>query len=310
MPEQVMPRSEFLYTTWVDKNIRQLVDSDLLWEKMLTKQSVNGLSVVYYKEQYVDIETPNDASMSNPIDEYLRAPSYRTPGAIFAHSTFGEPKEYNLGLYQMALEMDVPDEAQKYVEMENVILKTQKKLANSFASKVNAILGEKLTETWSATPTSINSVTISSGAEWSVGPTASAVRPIKDILDAVEKIEDVAGYNYKASGILMSKQSYFDLRDWLAEKGYDYKEGKSLSGPETRVTEVEGLNVYSTNMVKRDYAIVGDFKMAGVLFEAEPVNTRQYYTDVNRSTHIQIARTFNFALTDPKAMCSIINTVG
>ena len=309
MADQVMPRSDFMYTTWVDKNIKKLIEDPMMWEGMLAKQSVNGLNVRYYREQYVDFETPNDDAMSNPIDEYLRAPNYRAPGGDFVHTTYGEPAEYNLGLYQIALEIDIPDEAQKYVEMENVILKAQSKLANSFASNVNQVLGNKLTDTWSTASSLISHITISSGAEWSVGPLSASVRPIKDIIAAIEIVEDIAGYSYKPTGVWMSKESYFDLRLWCAEKGYEYKEKKDLSGAETKVLQIEGLPVYSSNMIKRDYAVVADFKAAGVLYEAEPVNTHQYYTDADRSTHIQISRTFNYALTDPKAVCTILNTV-
>lgn len=307
MPEQVMPRSDFLYSKWVDKTIRQLVEEELLWERLLTKQPVNGLSVLYYKEQYLDIETPNDSAMSRPIDEFLRSPGYRAPGSTFPHTTYAEPKEYNLGLYQLALEIDIPDEAQKYVEMENTILKAQRKLGNSFASRVNALLGEKLTDSWSTASTVVNNITVSSGAEWSGGPTTSAVRPLKNILDAMEKVEDVPGYNYKADGLLVSKQSFFDLMEYVSEKGIDYKESVKLEAGRPTVGSILGLSVFATNQVKRDFAVVGDFKAAGVLFEAEAVTTRQYYTDVNRATHVQISRTFNYALTDPKAICVIVN---
>lgn len=289
MPEQQMPRSDFMYEPWVDKNIKQKAEAELLWEKLLTKQSVNSLNVRYYREQYTDIEGPNDSDMGASIDEFLRSPGYRTPGATFPHTTYGEPLAYNAGLYQLGLEIDVPDEAQKYVEMENVILKAQKKLANSFASRVNTILGNKITDTWATASSLIQHVTISSGAEWSVGPLSASVRPIKDVLAARELVEDVAGYNYKPTGMAMSKQSHFDLLLWMAEKGYEYKENLKLDSGATKVDKVEGLTLVVTNQVKRDYAVVGDFKAAGVLYEAEPTHVEQYYTPADRSSHAQIS---------------------
>jgi hypothetical protein len=309
MPEQQMPRSEFMYTTWVDKNVKQKAEAELLWEKLLTKQSVNGLNVRYYREQYTDIETPNDSDMGASIDEFLRSPGYRAPGGTFPHTTYGEPLAYNAGLYQLGLEIDVPDEAQKYVEMENVILKSQRKLANSFASRVNTILGNKLTDTWATASSLIQHVTISAASEWSVGPLSASVRPIKDVLAARELIEDVPGYNYKPTGIAVSVQSHFDLLLWMAEKGYEYKEKLNLDSGATTVSRIEGLTLVATNQVKRDYAVVGDFKAAGVLFESEPTNVKQYYTPADRSSHVQISRTFTYALTDPKAICTILNTV-
>ena len=306
MPDYVQPKADFLNKLFVDTNVRKLVNDDTVYEKLLTRQSVNAMNVRYYREKYIDISTPNDSAMSAPLDYRLRSPNFRAPGAPFPRTTFGEPEEKNLGLYQLGLQVDVTDEAQKYAEMENQILKAQTKLANAFVSRVNEILGNALTETWDSSPSSINSVSLSSGAEWS-NSTATACRPIKDTLDAMEKIEDISGYAYKASGAMISKQSYFDLRLYLAEKNYQYKAAADVIGPETTVTTVEGLPFVATNMVKRDYALVADFKACGTLFEAEPFSTHQYWTDEDHVTHIQAMRTFNFALTDPKAICLIVN---
>jgi hypothetical protein len=303
MADLVQPKADFLNKIFVDTNIRKLVEDDLLWEKMLTTQAVNGMSVKYYREQYLDISTPNDSAQSRPIDEKLRNPHFRAPGAPFPHTTYGEPKEYNLGLYQLGLEVDISDEAVKYAEMENQQLKAQTKLANAFTSRVNAILGNAITENW--TGSNINLVTLST--DWT-DSTASATRPVKDIMGSMEKIEDVPGYSYQPSAALVSVQSYFDLRLWLAEKYYQYKEAASVIGPATKVTTVEGLPVYSSNMVTRDFCVVADFKAAGTLYQAEPLTTHQYWTDADHITHLQAYRTFNFALTDPKAVCLMSNT--
>jgi hypothetical protein len=307
MPEQVVNRADFLNKLFVDKNMKKLVESDLLWERLLAKQSINALNVRYYRERYVDIETPNDSAMSAPIDPFLKSPGYRRPGGTFPHTTFAEPSEYNLGLYQLALEVDIPDETQKYADLENMILKSQKKLGNSFASYVNNILGTKVTDAWATASSVIQHVTISAGKEWSNDPTTSGVQPVQNVIAAQELIDDISGYAYKPDGMLVSKQSYYDLRAWMAYNDYQLKETKI--GPETTVDTIEGLPLYVSNMVKRDFAVVGDFKAAGVLYESEPVNTKQYYTDKDRTSHIQISRTFNYALTDGKAICTILNTV-
>lgn len=307
MASYVQPKSDFLNKVWVDQNVKKLVEEELLWEKLLAKQTVDSPVVRYYKEQYLDISTPNDSAMSRPLDYTLKSPGIRAPGGTFPHTVFGEPTEMSLGLFQMGLEVDVTDEAQKYAQLENQIVKAQTKLSNAFVSRVNELLGNALTENWTTSGSSINSISLSSGQVWS-DPTATDCRPIRDVLSAMEKIEDIAGYNYKASAALVSKQSYFDLRLWLAEHQYNYKDSTPFVGPATSVTSVEGVPFYSSNMVKRDYAVVGDFKAAGTLYEAEPLTTNQYYTDQDHITHIQAFRTFNFGLSDPKAICLIVNT--
>jgi hypothetical protein len=123
----------------------------------------------------------------------------------------------------------------------------------------------------------------------------------------MEKIMDIAGYSYQPSAALVSVQSFFDLRLWLAEKNYQYKAATDIIGPATSVTTVEGIPFYASNMVKRDYAVIADFKAAGTLYQAEPLSTHQYWTDQDHITHIQAMRTFNFALTDPKAVCLIVD---
>lgn len=307
MVSYVQPKSDFLNKVWVDNNLKQLVEEDLLWEKMLAHQSVDSPVVRYYREQYLDIATPNDSAMSRPIDYFLKSPGIRAPGGTFPHTGMGDPLEYSLGLYQLGLEVDITDEAQKYSQLENQIVKAQSKLANSFGSRVNEILGNALTENWTTSGSSINSISLSSGQVWS-SPTASDCRPIRDVIGALKKIEDVAGYAYKANAAMVSKDSYFDLRLWLAEHNYNYKDQTPFVGPATQVTQVEGIPFYSSNMVKRDYCLVGDMSACGTLYEAEPVTTNQYYTDEDHVTHIQMFRTFNFALTDPKALCLIVNT--
>jgi len=306
MADYVQPKADFLNKIFVDTNIRKLVNEDTVYEQLLSLQKVNAMNVRYYREQYTDIATPNDSAMSAPLDYRLRSPGFRAPGAPFPRTTFGEPQERNLGLYQLGLQVDITDEAQKYAEMENQILKAQTKLANAFVSRQNEILGNALTENWTTSGSSINSISLSAGEVWSE-PTASTCRPIKNVLDAMEKIEDVAGYSYRASAALVSKQSYFDLRLYLAEKNYQYKAAADVVGPATNVTTVEGLTFMATNMVKRDYALIADFKACGTLYEAEPFTTHQYWTDEDHVTHIQAMRTFNFALSDPKAVCLLVN---
>lgn len=297
-----LPNEVFMEKIFVDKNIKQLVEENLIWESYLTKQTVDSPVVLYYREQYFDIETPNDSALSKTMDPGDRAPNYRGQHSLFPHADAGVPKEYNLRLYQLALEMDYAEEEMKYASLENRVLKKQEKLANYFASHVNNLLGNTLTENFSSTPTSIQCTTTS--AKWS---TYTSSDVISDVLGAVEKIDDLAGYNYSPNVMLTSKQSYYDLVLYFAEHDYEYKFKEPYAKKE--VMQVLGLDVVKTNMVKRDLAIVGDFKACGTLFEAEPVETHTYFMDATRDYHMQVTRRFNFALSDPKAICTIVDTV-
>jgi hypothetical protein len=302
-----LPNEAFLQKEFVDRNIKQLLEEDMIWEPYLSKQGTDSLVVLYYKEQYYDIETPNDAALGRTIDPEARTPQYRAEHSRFPHASAGIPKEYNLRLYQIALEMDYSEEEMKYADLENRVLKKQEKLANYFASYTNNLLGNTLTETWSTSPSAIQQVDVGSGDEWSLGPGDATVDPIKDIMSSIELIDDIAGYNYKPNVCITSKQSYYDLLLWFTAKDYAYSFEQPYTAKE--ILNVLGLKIVKSNMVKRDFAVVADFKSCGTLFEAEPVETRVYHMDETRDYHIQITRRFNFALTDPKAICTISNTV-
>jgi hypothetical protein len=296
-----LPNEKFLNKIFVDKNIKKLIDEKMFWEQQLTKQPIDSLTVLYYKEQYYHVETPNDSAMSRTMDPGELAPAPRAEHGHFPHADISPPKEYNLRIYQLALEMDWSEEEMKYASMENRVMRKQAALADYFGSYVNNVLGNTLSETWTASPSSIQVVTASNG--WNT--TTSSVT--SDLIGAQEKIDDLAGYAYSPGVVLMSKQSYYDVVDYLTNKNYEY----SFAQPDTpkEVLKHSGLNVIKTNMVKRDYALVADFKSCGILFEAEPVETHPYFTDEDRTHHVQMTRRFNFALTDPKAICMVYNTV-
>lgn len=302
-----LANERFLNKIFVDKNIKQLVEAELLWEKYLPKQAVDAISVLYYKETYFDIVGPNDSALSKTMDPKGRMAFYRAEGSGFAHTDYSPPTEYNLRLYRLGLEVDFTDDEKKFATLENRILKKQEKLANYFSGQINEILGNTLTETWSATPSGIQYVAVGSGDEWSIGPGDATVLPVNDVLGAMEKIEDVAGYMYKANILMLSVQSYYDLLNWLTQKNYSYTYEKLDDSKD--VMKFLGLNIVKTNMVKRDFGIVADLGACGTLFETEPMNTHVYYTDKNRVTHVQAERFFNFALTDPKAVCTLVNLV-
>lgn len=296
-----LPGEKFLNKIFVDKNVKRLIDEKLFWEQQLSKQTTDSLVVLYYKEQYFHIETPNDSATSRTMDPAELGPAPRAEHGHFPHASISPPKEYNLRLYQLALEIDWSQEELKYADLERRVVRKQEALVDYFGSYVNNVLGNTLSETWSSTPTSIQCVTVSN--KWTT--TTSSVT--SDLIAAQEKIDDLAGYAYKPTTVLMSKQSYYDVVNYLTNKNYEY----SFKEPDTakEVMQHAGLSVIKTNMVKRDFAMVGDFKACGTLFEAEPVETHPYFTDADRTHHLQITRRFNFALSDPKAICMVIDTV-
>lgn len=301
------PNEKFLQKKWVQAYIKQKYEIAAIWEQHVTKQPTDALSVLYYQEDYVNIESPNDTALSNPIDTTLRRPAYRAAGGLFAKTEYSHIVEKNAGLHQLALQGSVTEEAKKYTSMEQPILRMQSKIADSMASEVNRIIGDVLTEEWSTSPTNIQQVGVSSGAEWSRHPSSSGIDPISDILDAIEKVEDLGGYNYTADTFGTSRQSWFDLRKWAYYNDYEfgYRDWRAA----TTVNTIEGLNVFVSNQVKRDFAIVEDKKAACTLYEAQPLTTDTYFNKPTREYHFQAMRTLYPALTDPKAICTIKNTV-
>ena len=106
---------------------------------------------------------------------------------------------------------------------------------------------------------------------------------------------------------MLSKQSYFDLLNWVVGKNYEYHFQTPEAGKD--VMTMLGMKIVPTNMVKRDFAIMADFNQCGLIYEAEPLATHPFFKDETREHHLQITRRFGFALTDPKAVVTITNLV-
>jgi len=301
------PNEKFLTKTWVQTYIKQKYDESVLWEKFVKTQPTDALSVLYYQEKYIDIETPNDAAMSAPIDTTLRSPNYRSAGGLFPTTEYSRIEEKNAALYQLAMQGSVTEEAKKYTQMEAPILRIQRKIGNAMASDVNMTIGNELTETWAADPTNINDIDIAAGKEWSLDPTTSGLDPVGDVLTAVEAIEDLSGYNYNADVMAVSKQSWFDLRHWASINDYEF--GFKKPTEETRFDRFEGLRVLASNQIKRDFCVVMDSKEAMTLYEAEGLRTHTFFDDYTHKFYFQAMRTIYPALTDPKSVSLISNTV-
>lgn len=301
----MLPNESFLNKLVVDKTIKPLIEEKVLWENMgIPKMSIQGLTKQYYKETYMDFETPNDSALGRTMDPKKKAPAVRFEGGEFPHVEISQPSKYVCTLYQMGFETDYSEEEMKYADLINQVQRKTQKLANFFVSHCNMMVGNALTENWTSSPSSIQSVTISANLGWTASYTASD--PIKNLLDAQEKIEEVSGYNYRANQALVSRQSFYDLKYWMAKMNLNYSNTVPTGAIEN--ISVMGINVMPTNQVKQDFAVMADFGRVGEIYEAEAMNTRKYYTPENRMYHLQMSRTWNFVMTDPKAACVIINT--
>jgi len=292
------PNEKYLTKTFVQEFIKKKYEESAIWENYTTKTPCDALSVLWYQEAYIDIETVNDTALSAPIDSKLKRPAFRAGGSLFATTKYDTIEQKNAALYQLALQGSVTEEAVKYTSMLQPILRMQTKLANSMASEVNRLIMNTMTENWTPSLTQ----TLTASTAWNNTANDSIV---PDILDAVEKIEDLSGYNYKADMVGVSKQTYFDIRKWAALNDYELSY-ENFRG-ETKVPTIEGLKLVVSNHIKRDTAIVMDNKVACTVFESQPVMTDTYFNKPTREYNFQIMKTFYPALTDPKAICTITN---
>jgi hypothetical protein len=296
------PNEAFLSNVVVMKTIKKPLEFGTFWENLgIPKVGATSDIIKYYKETYVDFETPNDAALGRTLDPKGRGPQRRAEGAEFPHAGISQPAEYSLRLYQMGLEMDYTEEELSKNELVNQVQRKTQKLGNFFASDMNMMLGNTLTENWTGTASSIQAITLSSGAEWD----GTGSDPIKNILDAQEKIEDRGDYQYNPTTLLMSKGALYDLKLWAAKNDYELGYNKPTGNPASLT--IEGLTTQASNQVKRDFAIVADFANCGTVYEYEPIRSHKYFTDKDHVYHLQLMRSYNFAFTDPQAVCSIIN---
>ena len=301
------PNAKYLNPLFVEKRVRELIDEDVLWEGYIPHQPIDAMTYGYYQETYIDIETPNDTALGRSTDPAGRKPSKRGEGGAYPKTGISQMSRKFVELSEDALAIDYLEEEAKYPALVNQIFRKQRKIAKQFASNMNISIGNSLTESWSATPSSINYLAISSGNEWSNGPGDTTVDIIGDIIKAQEKIENVANYNYKPTALLVNKETYFDLAEFFTKKNYELKFNKpdTLNGQIPRLD----LGLAVSNMVKSDYAVVADFASCGLFLESSPLRIETIEDEKTHRFTTQVDRTYGFALTDPKAICTIVNVV-
>lgn len=292
-----MPNAPYLNKQVVEKVVKTKMDESLFWESKLSKTNVPGLTVLSYEDMYSDVETPNDEARGRTLNPAGRNPAMRAEGGMFPHTGISEIEERVFKLLQFALEIDYTEEEMKYTDLIDQVVKKQVKLGKQFGSYVNMFLGNKITEGWN--PTKIQS--IQAGKAWN--STDFSAKPYQDILAAEKKLRMVDGRNYATNSCFVSKDSFYDLAAWSAEKkiALNFKEITS------RIKSIEfmGVDIAPTDMVKDGFAVMADFKECGTLYEAEPFETRVVENGENRTFHIQATRRFNFNLSEPKAVVMI-----
>jgi hypothetical protein len=301
-----LPNAVYLQKEVVEPTIKKLVDEKLFWEPKLSKQTVSGLTVLSYKDMYVDIETPNDEARGRSalIEPNGRAPIIRSEGGLFPYTGISEIEEDVFKLQQFALAIPYTEEELKFTDKVNQVLKKHEKLGNQFGSYINQFFGNKISGGWVVSPSNgIQTSGVASGKEWNVADFSA--KPYVDILAAKKKIEMVPGHDYTANTCLVSEMSFYDLELWSAEKDFTLQYGK----PTDAVTSIRfmGVDILPTDMVKDTFAMMGDLKKCGILYESEPFATKVVEFEKNRTFEVQATRRMNFNLTDPKAICLLTN---
>jgi hypothetical protein len=299
---------KWLNPIFVSNRVKSQIEPKMIWESMFPHETLPTPDYSYEIEQYVDIETPNDSAMGRTLDPKGRKQQKRGDSGLFPHTGMSGPKRAFLELNEEGLEIDYTDGERKYPGKAGKILKKQNKLGRQFASGMNSYFGDTITESWATSPTGIQKLVISSGKEWSLGP-VTGVDPIKDVLDATEKIDTVGEqYGYKAATLMVNRESFYDLTYIFAKQNYElgFEKPDSFIG---KIPQMD-LTLAVSPMVKKDFAIVGDFASAGVVLESDPLQVETYETEENKIMHTRVFRTYGMAITDPMAICSIVNTVG
>jgi hypothetical protein len=301
------PNEQWLQSKFVENRVRGIIDAETLWEKLLVHQPIDSPTFGYYQEQYFDIETPNDAAKGRTLDPAGRKPVKRGEGGAYPRTGVSQAVRKFVELSEDALAVDYLEEELKYPAFVNQIFKKQNKIGKQFASNININTGNTLTENWSATPSTIQYSAVGSGNEWSLGPGDTTVDIIHDVIAAQEKIENVPGYSYKATALIVNKDTLFDLKEFFTKKNFEL--GYNKPNTFNQIPDLD-INLVVSDMVKADFAVMGDFAACGVFLESSPLRIE---TLENKETHkftTQVDRTYGFALTDPKAICTISNVVG
>jgi len=327
----VLPKDSFLRPEFQARDLDELLDSLLVFDDFIPKQTVDATTFSYQIETDGAGTGTRASGGSDVKKEY--AP-LRADGSEFSYVSVS-PLEMAVGVLQArGVAFKLTEAARGDHEKLKIdpLARTRKRVAYWLAEQINAEMVANMTNDFSITNTDdtgmedIMSHSTDFGTETTIGHLAGSLdstyywdeadaNPIRDILDLQTVFEDQDGYNYNMTDVYMRFRDLHLLSTFCTEVGADWVRDplggftasniagitfhglKNVAGFPTTVGDGYIMAVDKNNPVGQTYQ-----SFSSEFPQANNMSFHSYMDDATHDYHYQMFYTRGTVVVEPKAM--------
>ena len=327
----VLPKDSFLRPEFQARDLDELLDSLLVFDDFIPKQTVDATTFSYQIETDGAGTGTRASGGSDVKKEY--AP-LRADGSEFSYVSVS-PLEMAVGVLQArGVAFKLTEAARGDHEKLKIdpLARTRKRVAYWLAEQINAEMVSNMTNDFSITNTDDNGMedimshSIDFGTETTIGHLAGTLEstyywdepdanPIRDILDLQTVFEDQDGYNYNMTDVYMRFRDLHLLSTFCTEVGADWVRDplggftasniagitfhglKNVAGFPTTVGDGYIMAVDKNNPVGQTYQ-----SFSSEFPQANNMSFHSYMDDATHDYHYQMFYTRGTVVVEPKAM--------
>jgi|TARA_A100001515_G_scaffold142674_1_gene142045 hypothetical protein len=326
-----LPKESFLRPEFQARDLDELLDSLLIFDDILPKQTVDATTFSYQIETDGAGTGTRGSASSDVKKEY--AP-LRADGSEFSYVSVS-PLEMAVGVLQArGVAFKLTEAARQDHErlMIDPLARTRKRVAYWLAEQINAEMVTTLTNDFSVTNTDdtgmedIMSQSSDFGTENTVGHLAGTLdstyywdeadaNPVRTILDLQTVFEDQDGYNYSLTDVYMRYRDLHLLSTFITEVGADWAMDP-LGG--FTASNIAGITFHGLKNVAGFPTTVGDGYIMGLdrnnpvgqtyqsfskeFPQVNNMSFHSYMDDATHDFHYQMFYTRGTVVVEPKAM--------
>lgn len=271
----------------IDKIIKNYAEPSYIFKTAVSVNSTGGWKNTYYQE--------NPAVLTSP---YTNAGVGISPGANFPtlNAKFSKVSGW---ISKNGFEANITWED---ILSDDIDIQTRTlfKLTQKVVNTTDTIIWNGLTENRS--PVNINSFTLTDKYQWDLASAAI----IDDLLQAKQKLAEA---NYDVGDLIafLSPKDYRSLLNYLAGKGAQFPTLGNEVATNGNAGQLAGIQIKVSNNVTASYALVVKPNVCATWKELVPLQSTTV-NDPYKTTLIRVVEEGMLQLTDPLAVCLIIDT--
>jgi len=326
-----LPKDSFLRPEFQARDLDELLDSLLVFDDFIPKQTVDATTFSYQ----IETDGAGSGTRGSPGSDVKKeyAP-LRADGSEFSYVSVS-PLEMAVGVLQArGVAFKLTEAARGDHEKLKIdpLARTRKRVAYWLAEQINAEMVSNMTNDFSITNTDdtgmedIMSHSSDFGTETTIGHLAGTLdstyywdeadaNPIRDILDLQTVFEDQDGYNYNMTDVYMRFRDLHLLSTFCTEIGADWVRDplggftasniagitfhglKNVAGFPTTVGDGYIMAVDKNNPVGQTYQ-----SFSSEFPQANNMSFHSYMDDATHDFHYQMFYTRGTVVVEPKAM--------